>query len=733
MKRFLPKLNATNVLIALKTCLAIVISLAIALRLGWKPSFGAILIVALQTPMQGATYKKGLLYIAGTLSGAIAGLAMVALFAHDRVAFIVAMALLTGFSVYRLQVSRNPYAWVIFTVTSMLVGFFSVQDASSAFGIAVMRSSTICWAVVIAFLVHGILWPIRAGKIFERQLHGFLVGCRGLLSLTSRALASDAPDLDAARKAEAVQIKAIAALHDTLDAAAADTERFRRFQAGYQQLVAQLYDLLLVILAVREGIPSPHDDQPGKSRNKSLDNIRSSLEMVEEEMEELVRDLAGPRDGTAGPRKSDASTVTAIDQPATIDTAFTSMLAGSGLDLARQVSKVRATVAGVEDPAQDPAQAPPPLPSPPHTPFSLTSVKFRKAAGGSLVVLLLGWFFIQTQWPMGLMLSMVFASIAIALGALLPLIMIRRQLLLSLIIGAAIAAPLYLGILPRISQYEQLIPWLCVALFPLLYLTACSNPKNKIQYLFSAIFVIALLSLDEESQSYSFSSFVNMWIGLCGGFGGALAVFGLFSSVVPEREFRKQVRSFFAGCGQSMQDLAKIPPGTPAGVAMVKARRQRWPGLFKQLQMWSSAIDYTRVPGCDRQATQALIDSIGHAALRLDAAEHVRQQSGEALDEPLRKLLSRFYDSCVESFQLIASSLADLKRIPDLPDTRSLVREIESRGDDLRRSATGDDILTSVQGVMRITAHMNLLADELNDCRDKANALDWEGWNRNYF
>lgn len=103
MNRFLPTLDALtldaltldgrSVLIALKTCLALVLGLAIALWLDWKPSFGAILIVVLQTPALGATYKKGLLYIAGTLSGAIAGLAMVALFAHDRVAFIVAIVL----------------------------------------------------------------------------------------------------------------------------------------------------------------------------------------------------------------------------------------------------------------------------------------------------------------------------------------------------------------------------------------------------------------------------------------------------------------------------------------------------------------------------------------------------------------------------------------------------------------------------------------------------------------
>ena len=216
------------------------------------------------------------------------------------------------------------------------------------------------------------------------------------------------------------------------------------------------------------------------------------LEQIEGDMQELVRDLARPRDGTASPRASDGAAAAHIDQPGTLDTASAAMLAGSLRDLARQVSNVRATLAGVEDPEQ----VPPPRPAPPREPFSLTSVKSRKAAAGGLVILLLGWFFIQTQWPMGLTLGMVFAAIAIAFSAMVPLIMIGRQLLLSLVIGAAIAAPLYFGIMPGISQYQQLIPWLCVAFFPLLYLMA-SKPQKMMQYLFSAIFVAALLSLDE--------------------------------------------------------------------------------------------------------------------------------------------------------------------------------------------------------------------------------------------
>ena len=255
-----------------------------------------------------------------------------------------------------------------------------------------------------------------------------------------------------------------------------------------------------------------------------------------------------------------------------------------------------------------------------------------------------------------------------------------------------------------------------------------------LQYLFSAIFVCALLLLDEERQSYSFSSFVNMWLGFFGGFAGALAVFGLFSSVVPEREFCKQVRSFFAGCGQFATGFRERAPGTPAGAAIVSTGQERWQPVLKQLQTWSSTINYTRVPGNDRHKTQALIESIEHLALRLPAAERVGQPSVEALDEPLRKLLGRFYDACVESFQLIANSLAAQQPIPDLPDTSSLVREIESRGDDLRRSAAGDeDARASALRFMGATARLGSLADAIHDCRDKANALDWEAWNRNYF
>jgi hypothetical protein len=90
-----------------------------------------------------------------------------------------------------------------------------------------------------------------------------------------------------------------------------------------------------------------------------------------------------------------------------------------------------------------------------------------------------------------------------------------------------------------------------------------------------------------------------------------------------------------------------------------------------------------------------------------------------ALDEPSLKGLGRIHDACIDSLQLISNSLADLKPIPELPDTTSLISEVESQGEDLRQASA--------------TAQLRSLLEAIHDCRDKANALDWAAWNRNYF
>ena len=135
--------------------------------------------------------------------------------------------------------------------------------------------------------------------------------------------------------------------------------------------------------------------------------------------------------------------------------------------------------------------------------------------------------------------------------------------------------------------------------------------------------------------------------------------------------------------------------------------------------MWSSAVDYQRVPDRDLQATRALIESIGRAALRLDALEHARRHCAGTLAGSERQTLQRLHDACIESFQMIASSVGDQNPVQALPATGSLVHDLESKAEDVR--------------LMNMTAHLGSLLDAIAECRDKANAFDWKAWNRNYF
>jgi hypothetical protein len=131
---------------------------------------------------------------------------------------------------------------------------------------------------------------------------------------------------------------------------------------------------------------------------------------------------------------------------------------------------------------------------------------------------------------------------------------------------------------------------------------------------------------------------------------------------------------------------------------------------------------------------RCLKDPIEYLSLRFASAVQVREQAAVALDEHLLKGLGRIHDACIDSLQLISNSLAELKPIPDLPDTTSLIGEVEAQSDALRQAAGREAQLpASALLFLSATAQLRSLLEAIHDCRDKANALDWAAWNRNYF
>lgn len=719
MNELMGRLDPARLLIAGKTCLALILAFAITLQLDWKPSFMAILIVVLQTDAIGATLEKAVGYIAGTLGGAAVALAAIGLFAQDRPSFIIAMALLTGYAVYRMQGSRNAYAWLIFIVTLALVGWLPAQTPDAAFDVAVMRASTICVGVVVMLLVQGIFWPATAGTKFEQLLRSFLEEARNSVVFMGKTMNGEKADPLTVKQSVTTQIRTIDALGGCLEAAAGDTPRFKQFHAGYLELIGRLKELLLALIAVQDGISNGIDQPARKTADFSV-----MAKAIEGQLDRLIDDLDKPRDQT-GRETESLQGEGLLEKPAgSIENGRDGVILHRLDDLALRITQVARLMCCVESPGGGPVTAR----SPAKEPFSFKSTRFQKAVSGALVSVIMAWFFVVTQWPMGLSLAMVFGSLAIGFGALLPLILIRRQLLLSLLVAPALAAPLYFGVMHRLDGYLELVPWLCIIFLPLFYLQASPKPQTMVLSIFSSIFLIALLSLDEQNQSYSFSSFITMWFGFAGGFGISLAVFRLFTRVVPERELWKQTCKFFRDSEEFIGEVVQNPTESAAKEKIIHEYQKRWQGTLKQLRMWSSTIDYRRGPPNRGEDIKALIESIEYLAFRLWSVASDHRQSTRAGPPPVHEMLSSVYDSILDSLRTISRSLAGQQPVPKLSDDREMIQDFESRADHFRQSLPQEAVVTAMNGI----SNARFLAQAIENCRSKANAIDWQAWNRNY-
>jgi uncharacterized membrane protein YccC len=166
--------NATAVKFAIKTTLAMMLALYVALWLNLDRPYWALISAAfLQIrPMSGMVVEKGICQLGGTLIGAVAGIAIMALFAQARVP---ALVVLTGWIMWCTYVGslwRNNYTYgcLMAAVTAMLIVVISSGSPPAAiFDIAVARLSELGLGAVCAMLVSSLLWPSYVGTHLATQ------------------------------------------------------------------------------------------------------------------------------------------------------------------------------------------------------------------------------------------------------------------------------------------------------------------------------------------------------------------------------------------------------------------------------------------------------------------------------------------------------------------------------------------------------------------------------------
>lgn len=742
----LEKLDPLSAQLAIKTCLAIVIGQALALWLGWSATIVAITILMLQTRYLGSTLDKSILRLAGGAGGAVVALVVMVLFPQNRFLFIGTIALLTIIGIYIQQGSRYPYAWLIGIVSLSLVAFLNIfkQNPYGTFEFAILWTSSMALGVVVLLLVHGILWPNPAGKDFEKGVKSVLEKSRELFSFKVRAVFEDQPYLHETASIEKGLIMLLPKLRTTLATAALDTGRYHNYQQQYNSLLDQLGTLVRLIVAFGETINVCSESSSLKSTLAGSDSFRSEVRTLENMLDDVVAVLTQDRSGTVDPAVTayrneideEIKLLVADLKPHIHNVRELSVLAAmisKFKKLAYQIVNFRIILATVENRKikESPQASPQTLPEL-QTSFSLKSLRFRKAALGGIIVVMACTLWITTNWPYPFKMIL-FALVPILINAMVPWLP-PRPLLKSLVWGSIVAFVLYFKIMPLLDGYVQLAPVLIIVFFPFCYFMNSSRPTTAAISMFSGLWVLELISVS-QSQSYSFTGFMNNFIGISGGIGLALLTLAVFSPRVPEKEFRRQLALFFETCEKTIKELEEHKPWTPDGKSILISRNKELIDHIKLCGLWSTMLNYDRVASNDKNKVDSLLAAIGALTFRLESFEHARRDfKDESLLVSLKDETQELHQAVIETFSSFKNSISKGEHVPELPDISNLKNNIRADLEELGEQTKADENVRELVGqVMVVLGFYPALTESLRECRQRVNALDWKAWDQAYF
>lgn len=132
-----------------------------------QPRTAMVTVAIVMQSHSGMVLAKSYYRLIGTVAGVFASIALVALFAQERIPFLISMAIWIGFCTAGSVILRNhqSYAFVLAGYTLCIVGLPAASHPDLAFYIAVDRVSEIMVGLFCATLVSELVFPKRIGSV----------------------------------------------------------------------------------------------------------------------------------------------------------------------------------------------------------------------------------------------------------------------------------------------------------------------------------------------------------------------------------------------------------------------------------------------------------------------------------------------------------------------------------------------------------------------------------------
>jgi uncharacterized membrane protein YccC len=625
---------------AFKLALSMTLFYWLALWMNWDlPKHGALAIILIGLETTGASLRKGVLRVVGTTAGLVVGMLALSLFAQDRLASLVFYSAYLWLIAYRMQGSRNIYAWFVAGFLPLVLWSSTYGDAPSTFHYASFRYLETVAGVVIYTVVSATIWSRRAGEEFVVQGSGVCGAIRRELDASSSRLDGDEPP-DGGGGGRAALVGRLAGLGMLMESAITDTAELARRRHELRTTLARARSFCDAMSAWGEAAA----DCRGLDARRAVPRLDERLARVGERLDRVGELWASLPEGVRGSAAGvpEAAPAPEPSIPAGLPARERSALALLALRLAELESSSSALLAAARAAA-----------GPPRRRARVEAVgagladRWRWSGDRALracfpplcfVVAFVMWVLLDTPGGAGMPMFAGVMGLAMIMTWMSPIPV------LVVLVGTVVlvTAPIYFLVMPALGGGAGLLALVFGYALVIGYLGEV-RPKLKMLPLVGFFMVVGI----SNEQHYSFSTIVNTGLVLSLSFGVIAVVQLLVGPVWPERSMVRSVRRFFRACADS---LATYRGSDSLGDAACVRRARLGASVIeptpRAIDPLVGQLDYTISPGDTPERMGRIGGAMDVIGVRLRAMDEAVERVADAgeVDAEMRAVWRRTWD-----------------------------------------------------------------------------------------
>jgi len=549
--------NQLRLLTAGKTALAVVIAMGIAMKLNWeRPYWTGVTAMIVSLPYVGAVFEKSALRVLGTIFAGFLSFVLAGWFEQNQLMMSVSLFVVLVGAGYGAMGKTYPYFFMLGGITICIILGNVITNPHELWSLVLSRTLEVSLGVVVAVAVNATLFPQHAANYYRDKVSSLLEQCGSLLQTAVDAYVHGKPlpeDIEDRERDIAAQFPALVAL---LKTALRDSSRLLHHQRAAEEIMRETRQCFVAAVT---SVRAAGSQRPKDLQSEARAELTAYCKALRADLQQLAGDLRNDQPARKliasrnAREKLDARTLelrhTGVTRQYPLEDAAAFFAFIADLDAARE-ALVRLAQAGralYRD--LESSELPPRVRWEPMS-FKLDPARLRHGVKVAIASLTALYVYLWLHWPAG-----VTAFLTCAIVMQMTVTASNQKSLLRL--GGCLMGGLFgaftLGVIePRLETYLAY----AVPLYGIFFLFAWINvgPPKWAYAGFQAQLAFLLMTSISSQQSLDLKAGVDRFMGILLGVFIAGFVQRMIWPVLPEKEFRRELATFFQRAAHFMRE-----------------------------------------------------------------------------------------------------------------------------------------------------------------------------------